>query len=81
MCAYACKLGEDLDSLRKNADCLASGESRQLSVLIKASQPAHRRQKTMTRSIERKRGRKRERTAACFVGELQIGCEFAEKNS
>lgn len=55
------KLGEDLDSLRKNTDCLASGESRQLSVLIKASQPAHRRQKTMTRSIERKRGRERER--------------------
>lgn len=40
VCVYVCKLGEDLDSLRKNTDCLASGESRQLSVLIKASQPA-----------------------------------------
>lgn len=41
----------------------------------------------MTRSIERRgerethtqRGRERGRTAACFVGVLQIGCELAER--
>lgn len=41
----------------------------------------------MTRSIERRgerethtqRQRERVRTAACFVGVLQIGCELAEK--
>lgn len=45
--------GEDLDSLRKNTACLARRESRQLSILIKASQPARRRQKTMAGSIAR----------------------------
>lgn len=53
--------GKDLDSLRKNTACLAWRESRQLSILIKASQPAQRRQKTMAGSIVREERREGER--------------------